>query len=98
MRLKNEIFVLSNALRYYDVDILASLAAGRRLDNEQRNKIKAHLDADAIEVARALQSISLLLSDKMIERMRLVSKTTKRILIINPNTFKPTTKQMEDAQ
>ena len=31
----------------------------------------------------------------MIERLRLVSKTTKRILIINPNTSKP--KQMEDA-
>jgi cytosine/creatinine deaminase len=51
----NEIFVLSNALRYYDVDILASLAAGCRLDNEQRNRIKAHLNADALEVARALE-------------------------------------------
>jgi cytosine/adenosine deaminase-related metal-dependent hydrolase len=53
--LLNEVFVLSNALRYYDIDILASLAAGLRLNNEQRNRVKAHLDTDAIEVARALQ-------------------------------------------
>jgi cytosine/adenosine deaminase-related metal-dependent hydrolase len=53
--LVNEIFVLSNVLRYYDVEILASLATGLRLDNEQRNRVKAHLDADAIEVARAVE-------------------------------------------
>jgi len=53
--LLNEIFVLSNALRYYDVDILASLAAGLRLDNKQRDRVKAHLDADAIEIARAIE-------------------------------------------
>jgi cytosine deaminase len=53
--LLNEIFVLSNALRYYDVDILASLGAGLRLNDAQRTRIKAHLRADAIEVARMIK-------------------------------------------
>jgi cytosine/creatinine deaminase len=53
--LLNEIFVLSNALRYYDVDVLASLGAGLRLDDAQRNRVKAHLHADALEVARAIK-------------------------------------------
>jgi cytosine/creatinine deaminase len=53
--LLNEIFVLSNALRYYDVDVLASLGAGLRLDDAQRNRVKAHLRADALEVARAIK-------------------------------------------
>jgi len=53
--LMNEIFVLSNAVRYYDVDILASLAAGRRLDEKQRERIRAHLAADALEVDRAVE-------------------------------------------
>ena len=53
--LLNEIFVLSNALRYYDVDILASLAAGLRLNGAQRDRVRAHLATDAIEVARAIE-------------------------------------------
>ncbi len=53
--LLNEIFVLSNALRYYDVDILASLAAGLRLNDAQRDRVRSHLMADAIEVARAIE-------------------------------------------
>ena len=52
--LLNEIFVLSNALRYYDIDILSSLAAGIRLDTRQRARIKEHLAADDIEVAKAI--------------------------------------------
>jgi cytosine deaminase len=57
--LLNEIFVLSNALRFYDVDILASFAAGVRLDDKQRARIKAHLAADAIEVDRAIEKYRL---------------------------------------
>jgi cytosine/adenosine deaminase-related metal-dependent hydrolase len=52
--LLNEIFILSNALRYYDIDILSSLAAGIRLDTRQRARIKEHLAADDIEVAKAI--------------------------------------------
>ena len=52
--LLNEIFVLSNALRYYDVDILSALAAGVRLDDTQRSRIRDHLAADEVEVARVI--------------------------------------------
>ena len=52
--LLNEIFILSNALRYYDIDILSSLAAGIRLDTKQRARIKEHLAADDIEVAKVI--------------------------------------------
>jgi cytosine deaminase len=53
--LLNEIFVLSNALRYYDIDVLASLGAGLPLDGAQRARVKAHLRADGVEVARTIK-------------------------------------------
>jgi len=53
--LLNEIFVLSNALRYYDIEILATLAAGLRLNTGQRDRVKAHLAADATEIARTIE-------------------------------------------
>lgn len=62
--LLNEIFVLANSLRYYDMDILTSLAAGLRLDNTQRDHVKAHLSADAIEVARTIEKHRSASSDK----------------------------------
>ena len=56
--LLNEIFVLSNALRYYDIDVLASLAAGLRLRHSQREKVKDHLAKDAMEVAQVVEKYS----------------------------------------
>jgi hypothetical protein len=50
----DEIFVLRNAIRYYDIGILAKLAAGCRLDTDDRSRIQTHLAADAEEVARAI--------------------------------------------
>lgn len=50
----DEVFVLCNAIRYYDVGILAKLAAGRALDADDRSRIQTHLAADAQEVARAI--------------------------------------------
>lgn len=48
----DELFVLSNALRYYDIDVLATLAAGRRVDAAARERIRRHL-ADDTEMAAA---------------------------------------------
>jgi cytosine deaminase len=51
----DEVFVLCNAIRYYDIDILAKLAAGRALEAADRQRIQAHLAADAEEVAQAIR-------------------------------------------
>ncbi|HSO47011.1 MAG TPA: hypothetical protein VLQ68_03670, partial [Rhizobiaceae bacterium] len=42
-----ELFVLGNAIRYYDLDIMAKLAAGRKLEPADREKIRLHLEDDA---------------------------------------------------
>lgn len=52
--LLNEVFLLANVLRYYDIDILSALAAGVRLDDTQRSRIRDHLAADEVEVARVI--------------------------------------------
>jgi cytosine deaminase len=41
--LMDEIFVLANAVRYYEIDIFAKLAAGLRLDESERERIRIHL-------------------------------------------------------
>jgi cytosine/creatinine deaminase len=43
----DELFVLGNAIRYYDLDIMAKLGAGVRLDSGDREKIRVHLEEDA---------------------------------------------------
>ena len=50
----DEVFVLCNAMRYYDIPVLAKLAAGKPLDDAERGRIQTHLAADAEEVARAI--------------------------------------------
>ncbi len=47
-----EVFLLSNALRFYDIGILAKIAAGVRLDDKDRELIQNHLIHDAEEVNR----------------------------------------------
>lgn len=49
-----EIFVLCNALRYYDEEILAKVAAGRALSVSECASVRGHLEQDAGEVARAV--------------------------------------------
>lgn len=44
--LMDEVFVLSNALRFYDIGILSKIAAGRRLDGFERAQITGHLEND----------------------------------------------------
>lgn len=50
-----EIYVLCNALRFYDEGILAKLAAGLKLDNAERDVIAEHLKQDTAEVAAAVE-------------------------------------------
>ena len=52
--LVDEIFVLTNAVRYYDIDIMARIAAGQRLGDSERDRIAKHLANDAEEVTSAL--------------------------------------------
>jgi hypothetical protein len=50
-----EIFVLCNALRYYDEGVLAKIAAGQPLSESDRTAIRKHLDEDAAEVRAAVE-------------------------------------------
>jgi hypothetical protein len=52
--LVQELFVLSNAVRFYDLEILAKLGAGVALDTADRGRITEHLDRDAAEIRRVM--------------------------------------------
>jgi cytosine deaminase len=52
--LVDELFLLANAIRFYDLGILAKLGAGRPLDNAERRKIQQHLENDAAETMIAV--------------------------------------------
>jgi cytosine/adenosine deaminase-related metal-dependent hydrolase len=51
--LMDELFVLANAVRFYDIEILAKLACGKALDEGERARIKDHLAYDAKIVGEA---------------------------------------------
>ena len=53
-----EMFVLCNAMRFYDVRINAKLAAGRLLNAAEIEQIQTHLREDAEEVQRVLRQVS----------------------------------------
>lgn len=57
--LVHELFVLANAIRFYDLEILAKLGAGLALDAADRGRIIDHLERDAAEVRKALPSVRL---------------------------------------
>lgn len=52
--LMDEVFVLSAAIRYYQPDVLATLAAGKRLSLEQVDVVKEHLRLNDAEIAKFL--------------------------------------------
>lgn len=54
----DEIFVLCNALRFYNLDILAKLGAGIRLDNHDIKLIKEHLEDDKKQMEEVAKSYS----------------------------------------
>lgn len=45
--LMDELFVLANSIRFYDIEILARLATGTALGEEERERIKEHLKYDS---------------------------------------------------
>lgn len=53
--LTDEVFMLSAALRFYDIEVLAKLACGQPLDAENIQTIKQHLEADHVEMAKAMR-------------------------------------------
>lgn len=53
--LMDEMFVLCNAIRFYDIPILARLGAGLPLTSEQRDQIRRHLELDGKERQAAIQ-------------------------------------------
>jgi cytosine/creatinine deaminase len=52
--LMDEIFVLANALRFYDQDILAKVAAAHPLSTADFARLRAHLDEDRSALAAAM--------------------------------------------
>ena len=57
--LTDEVYMLSAAVRYYDVDILAKLACGVALDAEDRAKVQTHLDKNDAEMAKILARLGI---------------------------------------
>lgn len=52
--LVDEIFILSAALRFYKIEILAKFAAGASLDEPEREEIQEHLKKNDAEIKRVL--------------------------------------------
>ncbi|WP_309382919.1 hypothetical protein [Cerasicoccus frondis] len=50
--LRDEVFMLSAALRFYNADILATFAAGKPLSDKQRALVSQHLEANAAQIAK----------------------------------------------
>jgi cytosine/creatinine deaminase len=55
--LMDEVFVLCNAIRFYELDILAKITAGRSLDAGDRNLITEHLAKDRAETQRSIDFV-----------------------------------------
>lgn len=53
----DEVFVLSAAVRFYNPELLAKLAAGVKLSLDDRNIIRDHLEKNDAEIAKFLDSV-----------------------------------------
>jgi hypothetical protein len=53
-----EIFVLCNAIRFYDENILAKIAAGVALSEADCISVKRHLEEDSREIHQAIEKWS----------------------------------------
>jgi len=53
--LTDEVFVLSAALRFYDTEILAKLACGHTLTEDDMRAVQRHLEANDVEMAKAMR-------------------------------------------
>jgi hypothetical protein len=56
--LMDELFVLANALRFYDSEVLALIAAGKSLPEAARLRVADHLVHDQAHVARIAEKLS----------------------------------------
>lgn len=56
--LMDEVLVLGNALRFYDIDVLARLAAGRPMTEANLDWIRAHLAEDRAAIAAELSRMA----------------------------------------
>lgn len=56
--LMDEVFMLSHALRFYHIGVLAKLATGQRLNAQERAFVRAHLSEDEAEIKKALDATS----------------------------------------
>ena len=54
--LVDEVFVLSAAIRYYGIEVLARLAAGQRLTGQEMDDIREHLAKNAAEIQKVLDA------------------------------------------
>lgn len=54
--LMDELFVLSAAVRYYQIDILARLAAGQKLSKDEQLLVKEHLLKNEMEINKVLHA------------------------------------------
>lgn len=57
--LMDEVRVLGDALRYYDIDFLARIATGKPIDDDGRARLKAHLDSDRDYVEKVVSRFRL---------------------------------------
>lgn len=55
--LSDEVLVLSAAVRYYDIDVLAHLACGQAMPDALRARVRDHLQNNAREIAKTLKAI-----------------------------------------
>jgi len=55
--LVKEIFVLANALRFYEIDILASISSGGVLNREQIERVQTHLREDELVVSQVASEV-----------------------------------------
>lgn len=53
--LTDEVFLLSAALRFYDIEVLAKLACGHPLDGDDIRSVQQHLEANNVEMAKAIR-------------------------------------------
>jgi cytosine/adenosine deaminase-related metal-dependent hydrolase len=67
--LTDEVFVLSAAIRFYHIGILAKLAAGKRLDENERSIVIEHLEGNNVEIEKVLGGSS----KRSFNRKRLMS-------------------------
>ncbi|MBV1903157.1 MAG: hypothetical protein KUG58_05925 [Marinosulfonomonas sp.] len=53
-----EVFVLANAMRFYDMDVLTKLATGQRLELAEQERMKSHLATEDVFVKSVMSGLA----------------------------------------